>query len=242
MAGLIPDAKLIVMRGGGHRVLWEATDECVAHVAGFLGAVDAGRETTAATPMNGNASSLADTLGSTAEWLALWPAMLANVAFDSLAIARQSMIAGNSSRYGDGKPIVLVPQRFGSDLALLPLLLWLKALGYRPANAGLLLNFGDDSSDQRLARSIDEITARVGRKAVLLTHSSGLPLALRVAEKRKDRVSDLIVFDATSPAKPGNGVRTHFITSGWSALPGLAQLPRVLRGIGIELIDAPTAG
>jgi len=35
------------------------------------------------------------------------------------------------SRFGDGKPIILVPQYLGSDLGLLPLLIWLKALGYR---------------------------------------------------------------------------------------------------------------
>lgn len=240
MAGLIPDAKLIVIPGGGHRVLWEATDECVAHIAGFLVAIDKGRDAAITTPINGSSATPADTLASTVEWLALWPAALASVALDSFAIARQSMIAGNSSRFGDGKPIVLVPQRFGSDLVLLPLLLWLRALGYRPAAAGLLLNFADESSDRHLARSVDEITARVGRKAVLLTHSSGLPLALRVAEDRKQRVSDVIVFDAPrSAAATTNGVRTHFISSGWSALPGIAQLPRLLRNISIELIDTP---
>lgn len=237
MAGLIPDAELIVIPGGGHRVLWEATDECVFHITGFLGSVDGGRKAAVTTPMNGSASTLAGSLAS-AEWLALWPATLASAALDCLAIARQSIIAGNSSRFGDGKPIVLVPQRFGSDLTLLPLLLWLKALGYRPASAGLILNFADDSSDRRLVRSIDEITARVGRKAVLLTHSSGLPLALRVAEDRKERVSDVVVFGEPYSGPEKNGVRMHFIYSGWSALPGIAHLPRLLRNIGIELLDA----
>ena len=241
MARLIPDAKLIVIPGGGHRVLWEATDECVAHIAGFLGAVDEGRKAAVTTPIDASASMLPGTLTSTAEWLALWPATLTSMVFDSCAIARQSMIVGNTARFGDGKPIVLVPQHFGSDLALLPLLLWLKALGYRPANAGLILNFGDDSSDRRLVRSIDKITTRVGRKAVLLTYSTGLPLALRVAEERKERISDVVVFDASCDAKPANGIRMHFIYSGWSALPGVAQLSRLLRNIGIELIDIPAA-
>src|ERR1700748_3538586 len=36
IAKLIPGARLTVVPGGGHRVLWEATDECVSHIAGFL--------------------------------------------------------------------------------------------------------------------------------------------------------------------------------------------------------------
>jgi pimeloyl-ACP methyl ester carboxylesterase len=232
MAGVIPDARLVVIPGGGHRVLWEATDECVSHIAGFLDAVDEGRDVAESTKLNAGTSTLL-------EWLALWPATLASAALDSFDIARQSMIVGSSSRFGDGKPIVLVPQHFGTDLALLPLLPWLKALGYRPATTGLLLNFGDGLSDRHLMGSIDEITARVGRKAVLLTHWSGLPLALRVAEHRKEKVSDVVVFDAQYPAKPKHGVRTHFIYSGWSALPGIAQLPRLLRNIAIELMDEP---
>jgi pimeloyl-ACP methyl ester carboxylesterase len=238
LARLISDARLIVIPGGGHRVLWEATDECVSHIAGFLGAVDEDRDAAVTTSINANASTPLDPLAKTVEWLALWPMTLTNLTFNSFNMVRQSIIVGSSSRFGDGKPIVLVPQHLGTDLALLPLLLWLKALGYRPASAGLLLNFGDGSSDRHLVRSIDEITTRVGRKAVLLTHSSSLSLVLRVAEDRKEKVSDVVVFDATNPAKTKNGVRTHFIYSGWSALPGIVQLQHLLRSIGIELIDA----
>jgi hypothetical protein len=37
------------------------------------------------------------------------------------------------------------------------------------------------------------------------------------------------------------GVRTHFISSGWSLLFAMAALPQVLRNIRIELIEAPFA-
>ena len=43
------------------------------------------------------------------------PSTLTIAAFDSLTIARQSMLVGDASRYGDGKPIVLVPPHLGSD-------------------------------------------------------------------------------------------------------------------------------
>jgi hypothetical protein len=145
------------------------------------------------------------------------------------------MMVGSSWRFGDGKPIVLVPPHLGSDLMLHSLSLWLKALGYRPATAGLLCNLGDGSDHQRLVRLIDETTGRVGRRAVLLTHASGLPMALRAAEERKERVSDVIVFDAGDRMK-NSSVRMHFL-SGWSIIASAVELSRLLRGIGIELID-----
>jgi pimeloyl-ACP methyl ester carboxylesterase len=236
MAGLVPGARLVVIPGGGHRVLWEATDECVAHIASFLSQVEDGRHMTNHEPINGHVPLLY-TLTSTSAWLASWPSMWPKAALESLTIARQSLVIGASSHYGDGKPIVLVPPLWGSDLALLPLSAWLKGLGYRPVTAGLLLNLGDSHAYRTLSESIRDVTARVGRKAVLLTHSSGLPLALQAAERRRESVSDVVVFDAPHRGQPKSSVRTHFISSGWSALPDLVQLPRILRSICIELVD-----
>jgi hypothetical protein len=33
-------------------------------------------------------------------------------------------------------------------------------------------------------------------------------------------------------------LRVHFLQSGWPPLHGIVELPRLLRGIGIELIEA----
>ncbi len=236
MVGLIPGAKLIVVPGGGHRVLWEATDECVSHIVGFLGASSPHPDASTSNVIHEGAPTLLTMLAAMTEWLAHWPSTLAVTALESLTIARQSMMVGSSSRFGDGKPIILVPPHLGSDLMLHSLSLWLKALGYRPATAGLFCNLGDASDHQRLVRLIDETTGRVGRRAVLLTHSSGLPMALQAAEERKERVSDVIIFDARDRVK-NSAVRMHFVSSGWSIVPGAMELSRLLRGIGIELID-----
>ena len=241
MASLIPGAKLIVIPGGGHRIMWEATDECVSHILHFLCADSPCDAASSPEQVNGNVPALFGTLITTTDWLARLPETLAGVAVGSFTLAYQSIIAGSSSRFGDGNPIVFLPQQFGSDLTLLPLSLWLRALGYRPITAGLLLNLGDTASHQRLLRSIDEITTRVGRKAVLLTHWSGLPLALRAAKARKERVSDVVAFDAMHGLKHENSVRAHVLSSSWSPLPGIAELPRLLRSIGIELIDTSTS-
>ena len=238
MAKLIPGARLTIVPGGGHRVLWEATDECVAHIVGFLDEVEAGRNMVNRIPLNGHALPLLDTLASTAQWFFELPSTLTSAAFDALAIARQSMLAGSSTHYGDGKPIVLVPPHFGSDLALLPLSAWLKALGYRPSAAGLLLNLGDAPTDRALEKTIHDVTARIGRKAVLVAHSTGYAAALRAAETARDRVSDVVVFGVSARAMPSNRVRTHFVASGWPTPHAVLELPQLLRTIEIELLEA----
>ena len=236
MAKLIPAARLTIVPGSGHRVMWEATNECVAHIAGFLDDVEAGRNVTNPISLKGHAPLL-DTLASTTQWFFGLPSALTRAAFDSLTIARQSILVGSSSRYGDGKPIVLVPPHLGSDLALLPLSAWLKALGYRPATAGLFLNLGDAPTDRALEKSIHDVTARVGRKAVLVAHSTGYAAALRAAETVKDRISDLVVFGASAPVMPMNRVRTHFVASGLPTPRAILELPQLLRTIGIELLE-----
>jgi len=121
---------------------------------------------------------------------------------------------------------------------LLPLSAWLRAIGYRPASAGLMLNLGDAPTDRALARSIHDITARVGRKAVLVAHSTGHAAALRAAEIQQDRVSDVVVFGASPREAPSNGVRTHYIASGLPTPHAMLELPQLLRNIGIELLGA----
>jgi pimeloyl-ACP methyl ester carboxylesterase len=230
IANVIPRARLIVIPGCGHRVLWEATEECLSFITQFLSDEEF---TVVRARVNGHALPIfAD-----GEVLTRWPSMLASAAFDALIVARQAIMAGNASRFGDGKPVVLIPQYLGSDLAMLPLSAWLKALGYRPATAGLVLNLSDNSSERALSRLVHEVTGRIGRKAVLITHSSGMPLALRVAERQTEKVSDIVVLDPPHRLKRTSGVRMHYVSAGWSVLQAFVELPRLLRNVGIELID-----
>jgi pimeloyl-ACP methyl ester carboxylesterase len=241
IANLVPRAKLIVISGCGHRVMWEATKECVSFILHFLNSSDE-ECATADAQVNGHDSPILNDMGvPLVELLTGWPPMLASAAFDALAIARQSIMVGSASRFGDGKPIAVIPQYLGSDFAMLPFSAWLKALGYRPASAGLALNLSDASSERALSRLIHDITARIGRKAVLITHSSGMGVALRVAEQQSERVSDVVVFDPPFRPKTSNGVHLHYISSGWSGLRGMIELPQLLRNIGIELIDEERA-
>jgi hypothetical protein len=153
-----------------------------------------------------------------------------------MMIARQSIYFGGKAQFGDGKPIILVPD-FSSNLPFLMLSNWLKVLGYRPAITALSVN----ASDQSVTDLIRAITQRIGRKAVLVTAASGMQRASAMAEAHKDRVSDIVVLNASQHPDMPPGIRSHVISSDWSLPLAMAKLPQVLRVIRIELIEAPSA-
>ena len=237
MASLIPHARLVVIPGGGHRVLWEASDQCIDLISEFLSSIfDHPIAIRSAEVGQERAPSYLSLLASTMESVTILPSALTRAVFDSLAVFRQTIVVGSASRFGDGKPIVLVPQLPGSDLALLPLSMWLKALGYRPMTAGHFVNMQESSSDRSLVREIRDITRRVGRKAILIAHSSSMTRVLGVAHANGELVSDVIIFDAAYRPST-DGLRVHFLSSGWPLLYGMVELPGLLRSIGIELIE-----
>src|SRR5262249_10077718 len=112
MAKVIPAAKLVVLRGYGHRVLWEDTQTGVEVITGFLDAAR-GAQVAMHDDLWGNqryVPTASDTPTSAMELLATWPLTLMNAVFESIAGGRQSLLGGSASRFGDGKPIILVPQ------------------------------------------------------------------------------------------------------------------------------------
>jgi pimeloyl-ACP methyl ester carboxylesterase len=236
IASLIPDAKLIMIPGCGHRVMWEATDECIAFVSEFLSDVDGGRFERFAMPAGRNdqhlMADLADFLTPATELFMKWPWMLAWAGVDAMTIARQSIYFGGRAQFGDGKPVVLLPE-FGTTLLFAQLANWLKVLGYRPLIAGIPVN----SDLQSIANSIRVVAQRVGRKVVLVVAVAELPLASRIIETCKSWVSDIVVLNASHHPDIPSGIRAHFISSGWSLFFAMAVLPQVLRNIRIELIE-----
>jgi pimeloyl-ACP methyl ester carboxylesterase len=237
IAGLIPGARLIVIPGCGHRMMWEATDECVGFVTKFLTGVAEGRRDNAASAVaQGDQNPLTDFFSffvPAAEFFTSWPWMLAGVGADSMTVARQSVYFGGKAQFGDGKPIILVPQ-LDSGLPFLLLSNWLKVLGYRPVTTSLSAKFDDQAVDDLIRGA----TQRIGRKAVLIASASAMQLASAIAEAHRDRVSDVVVLDASQHPDVPPGIRAHFISSGWSLFPASAALPQVLRNIPIELIEA----
>jgi 3-oxoadipate enol-lactonase len=237
IASLIPGASLIVVPGCGHRMMWEATDECVGFVTEFLIGVSEGRRDKLALPVSqdgqGPLAEFVNFLTPAVELFANWPWMLAGAGVDTMTIARQSIYFGGKAQFGDGKPIILVPE-FSNNLPFQWLANWLKALGYRPVATGLSVNV-DDPSVTDLIRAV---TRRIGRKAILVTAASGMQFASAMAIAHNDWVSDIVVLNASHRPDMFPGIRSHFISSGWSLLLAMATLPQVLRNIRIELIEA----
>ena len=242
IANLIPGANLITIPGCGHRVMWEATDECVAFVAEFLANVqDGGRlHSVSAPPAEGSQSSvlgLVDFLTPAVNLFTKWPSMMMGAGIDTMTIARQSIYFGSGTQFGDGKPIILFPE-LGSNLAFMFLSNWLGLLGYRPVTICNSSNFDEQST----ANSIRVLSQRIGRKVVLVAAASVMPLITRIAQAHEHWVSDIVVLNASHDAKMPRDVRAHFISSGWSSFEAMATLPPVLRNIRIELIKAPNSG
>jgi pimeloyl-ACP methyl ester carboxylesterase len=234
ITGLIPRASLIVIPGCGHRVMWEATNECVGFVTEFLTGVseEPSDNPSLSVSRNGQTSAVADFINfltPALELFASWPWMLARAGIDTMTIGRQSIYFGGGAQFGDGKPVILV-RELGSNLFFLLLSDWLKVLGYRPVTAG--------SGDPSVTDLIRATAQRIGRKAVLVAPASGMQIALRLAATHKDWVSDIILLNASHCADTPAGVRAHFIASGWSLLAVTTALPQLLRNIRIELIDA----
>jgi pimeloyl-ACP methyl ester carboxylesterase len=241
IASLVPGANLIVIPGCGHRVMWEATDECVAFVSEFVANAYEGRLDSVAVPVSQNDQGplpgFVDFLTPAVELFTNWPWMLVGTGVDTMTIARQSIYFGGKAQFGDGKPIILVPQ-LGSNLPFMLLSNWLRVLGYRPVTIGISFDVDDDRS---IANSISVATQRIGRKAVLVAAASGMRFASAIAEIHKDRVSDIVVLNSSPPSDLPPGIRAHFISSGWPLFFAMAALPQVLRNIRIELIEEPDA-
>jgi pimeloyl-ACP methyl ester carboxylesterase len=232
MARLIPGAKLVLMPGHGHRVLWEASADCAGLITRFLDPALGAVVATSDAFQEGRLPTTPDALTSAVELLATWPFALMKVGFESMAAMRQSLLVESGSRFGDGKPIILVPHAFSPTLALSSISGWLRALGYRPVTAP---RFEGSASASSLSSVIHEATRRVGRKSVLITHSFGVPRVLQFVELHRERISDVVVIGGYQPVGI-DGVRTHSV-SAWSTFQTMFELPQLLRGIDLELIE-----
>ena len=97
------------------------------------------------------------------------------------------------------------------------------------------MSLDNSAGDRHLTQVISDVTRRVRRKAILVAHSSGMTRALRAAAAHRDSISDVVIFDA-SHRPHTDGLRVHYVSSGWPLLHGMVELPRLLRSIGIELV------
>ena len=153
----------------------------------------------------------------------LWPyASLAGAA-ELMLHSLDTVYRGRNVRYGDGKPIVLVPGHLGGDVTLEPLSIWLRGIGYRPLRSNVLINIDDRSLDEPVAAALRAAARRIGRKAVMIALDTGFRAALRVAASEAEFVSDVIALGLPDKLPPQpSGVHLHIIenASRMPAKPG----------------------
>lgn len=101
---------------------------------------------------------------------------------------------------GDGKLVVIIPGFLGSDFYLMPMLNWLRRLGYNPVRSTLSLSAGC------LQRSCDQVKAQIERhlrreqrQVALIGHSRGGTVAWALATQMPERVSHLVMLGAGFP-------------------------------------------
>jgi hypothetical protein len=159
-----------------------------------------------------------------------WPFL----SFEAIAgVARNvhhPVFRGQNIRYGDGKPLLLVPGHLAGDLTLVPLAMWLRAIGYRPTQLDVTINWDDRLLDKSLAAALPDVARRVGRKAVIIAFAVEQGL-----------VSDVIALGLPDQLPPiPKGVRLH-VVGRMCLKPNVLGELRIVEGSEILLHINPKA-
>jgi hypothetical protein len=170
-----------------------------------------------------------------------WPFLSLEALTGVLRNLHDPVFHGRNIRYGDGKPLLLVPGHLAGDATLLPFAMWLRAIGYRPTQVGVPINWDDRLLDNLLAAALPNAARRIGRKAVIIAFGTGVRTALRVAALDQDHVSDVIALGLPDQLPPTpKGVRLHVVGRLPSQSNARGEL-RVVEGAEILLHINPKA-
>ena len=138
---------------------------------------------------------------------------------------------------GDGRPVLLLPGFGAGDYTLAVLGLWLRRIGYSPHSAGFILNTGcSDEGLELIARKVERLHGRLGRRVALIGHSRGGHYARAMSRRRPDQVSHAIALGANLRHMLG----TSLPTQGFVALARKLQRLPARRGVRDCLSDSCT--
>lgn len=124
----------------------------------------------------------------------VWMRILADwdAPFELARLCLHPAAYGEGVPYGDGKPVILVPNAWNGDTALAMLAHWLGEIGYRPSLTGLAMVTDVGFAAERVAAAALAAAKRVGRKVILVGHGVGGDAACRAAAMDPRAVSDVI--------------------------------------------------
>ena len=136
---------------------------------------------------------------------------------DTAAVVRDVPVTRSevlrTTSFGAGRPVVLIPGLFGAAFGYRKIVGPLVELGYRPIVIEPL-GFGWSSHPRRADYSLSAQTTRVAavldslgiHKALIVAHSTGGSIALRLAYQRPDLIEGILLIDGgptESAATPG---------------------------------------
>jgi pimeloyl-ACP methyl ester carboxylesterase len=141
-----------------------------------------------------------------------WPFLSFEAIAGVVRNLQDPVFRGRDILYGDGKPVLLVPGHLAGDATLVPLAMWLRAIGYRPTQLDVPINWDDRLLDKSLAAALPNAARHIGRKAIIIAFGTGTRTALRVAALDPHHVSDVISLGLPDrlPAIP-EGLRLHVV-------------------------------
>ena len=113
------------------------------------------------------------------------------------ALLGDPVFRGRGVPRGDGRPVLLVPGFLSGDWSLGVLHGWLKRIGYDAYLSGIVFNVR--ASEHMLAglrQRIEEVREQNDSRVTLLGHSRGGVLAKVLAQRRPDRIEQVIALGA----------------------------------------------
>ncbi|QJB70352.1 alpha/beta fold hydrolase [Parasphingorhabdus halotolerans] len=122
---------------------------------------------------------------------------------DALKFAAQSPMLLGAPR-GDGRPVMLLPGYYASELSMRPLHGFLSHLGYAVSQWGLGRNMGDVATyTNQLAKHFDN---QGGAPVTMIGWSLGGAISRRLARERPDLVHEVITMGTPVGGVPRDGV------------------------------------
>jgi pimeloyl-ACP methyl ester carboxylesterase len=133
----------------------------------------------------------------------LWREALFGI--DWLSLRLSPVYYGIGVPRGNGDPVVVIPGFLGSDNYLVEMYNWLRRIGYQPYYSRIGRNAEcPDILRERLFETLDRVWEETGTKAHLIGHSLGGLIARAAANRRPERVSQVICLGS-----PFNDIRVH---------------------------------
>ena len=206
LAALIPGARKVILRGLGHRAIWEDTPTCVSHIVGFLEGGDKSSDDRATVAFGG--------------FLTDWASVYARTTAQMLKLVDDVLPPFARLPFGDGKQILILPGFFTPAPTATTLAVWLRALGYRPRVI---------PADEDIAVALAKAVERTSRKAVVLAFDGSASRAMEQRDGTDAQVAGYVLVNGGTDRIE----RVHRLSYGPMFATSLTQ---TLHSIPIELL------